>query len=92
MTPQALVSLGHLAKRNETGVFVGVTGKASRLAPPVYVSRTKGPVQLAGAVVSVLDSRSASFAQVRSDHTEFLTSMAVAITVPVRQASVIVLI
>jgi hypothetical protein len=39
MGAQTLVSLGVLSKRNETGVFVGVTGKASRLAPP-YTFRT----------------------------------------------------
>jgi hypothetical protein len=40
----------------------------------------------------VFDCGFVSFDQVLCHHTEFLTSLAVAITVPVRQASVIVLI
>jgi hypothetical protein len=34
---RALVSMGFHSKRNETGVFGGVTGKASRLAPRIHL-------------------------------------------------------
>ena len=46
--PQAFVLLGLRAKRNETGVFEGVTGKALRLAPPNTVLNRKDPLNING--------------------------------------------
>jgi len=40
------------AKRNETGVFQGVTGKALRPAPPYTVSNRKEPFNINGLHVS----------------------------------------
>ena len=45
---QALVSLGIASKRNETGVFGGVTGKALRLAPPKAVTNRRDPFIING--------------------------------------------
>jgi hypothetical protein len=40
---QALFSLRYFGKRNETGVFVGVTGKVSRFAPQHTFAAGKEP-------------------------------------------------
>ena len=53
MTPQALVSLGRPAKRNEMAVFVGVTGKASRLAPPYTFATGRDPYNIKGLAVDL---------------------------------------
>ena len=45
---QAFVFLGFASKRNETAVFRGVTGKASRLAPPNTVTNRKDPFNING--------------------------------------------
>ena len=46
--PQAQCLLGLRAKRNETGVFEGVTGKALRQAPPYTVTNRKDPFNFNG--------------------------------------------
>ena len=48
MGAQTLVSLGFWSKRNETGVFLNVTGKASRLAPPYTFTARRDPFNING--------------------------------------------
>ena len=48
MDRQALVSLGFWSKRNETGVFLNVTGKALRLAPPYTFTVLRDPFNING--------------------------------------------
>lgn len=45
---QAFVFLGLGANRNETGIFRGVTGKPSRLAPPNTVTNRRDPFNFNG--------------------------------------------
>ena len=49
---QAFVLLGQASKRNETGIFRGVTGKPSRLAPPNTVKNRRDPFSFNGLRVS----------------------------------------
>jgi len=61
MSLQALVSLGALSKRNETGVFVGVTGKASRLDPPYTFATGRDPYNVISDLGVVLNVHCVAF-------------------------------
>ena len=71
---QAFVLLGFGANRNETGIFRGVTGKPSGLAPPNTVYRRKDPLFFNGLDVSqnrpetVFSAKPRTIYTARTDH------------------------
>ena len=69
---QAHVSLGLRAKRNETGVFQGVTRKAQHLAPPKTVSNRRDPFNING-LIDALFWVETVFLKYRSPHASYRT-------------------